>query len=136
MSENTKKNRGVLARERPSGRYISDYERGLASTLLDTYTAALSSPDRRYCPNPDDPEEEQVTLYADQVVDYLLADLARIRDHGTLHFSEIDTNAILIRAFVRERRAAGDTYEKAVEAGAQRYPMGERTIRRVVKAKS
>jgi hypothetical protein len=129
--------KGVLARKRPSERYISEYERGLAAKLLDTYALALNSPDGRYCPNPDAPEDEQVVLRADQVRDYLLLDLERIRDYGTLHFSEVDTNAMLIRHDVRELRASGLSYEKAVAAAAERYPVGERTIRRIVgKAKT
>lgn len=127
----------VLAPKRPSGRLISETERKQAGESLDKYEAALSSPEGYFCPNPDAPEEEQQRLYASQVLGYALNDLRRIRDHGTLFFVEVDTDKWFIRMEVAALRATGLSYEKAIETVAEKHPIGERTIRRIVdKAKS
>lgn len=124
--------KAILSPKRPSERYIPQYERDMAAMLLDAYKTALAAPDGRYCLNPEAPDGEQVVLRSEQVLDYLLYDLERIKDHGTLHFTEPDTNSILIQLYFKEQRARGLSYEKAVEATADRYPLSERTVRRIV----
>lgn len=72
-------------------------ERNTARMWAECYRAALASPDRRYCANPNDPEEERTYLRADNledVTDHLLSLLERFAAKKT--FNDNDTNVDLL----------------------------------------
>jgi len=116
-----------------TGRRASDSERQLARQWAECYRLAQAAPDKRYCLNPEDEEECQTFIYADDPGP-LLAVLESFAKHGS--FASIDTMGIpemLIREELAELRQSGKRREDAILDLSEKYHRSPRTIERMVK---
>lgn len=83
-------------------------ERSTARMWAECYRAALASPDRRYCANPNDPEEERTYLRADDlgaVIDHLLSLLERFAEHKTFDEPDMDIELLIMNSEIKVEQA-------------------------------
>lgn len=117
-----------MARNEKTGRRASEEDRARAAGLVASYFRGRSSPDSRYCINPEDEPEFQIfTEEAD--VETLIVALQRFADHGT--FALVDAGQpIFMRWEFSALRSDGMTYEKAVAELAAKHNMSESSVSR------
>jgi hypothetical protein len=118
-----------MAKRIKTGRRATD-DRARAAGWAKQYRLAQSSPDGRYCINPED--ELECQLVADVAdLDPLLDALESFAEHGTFALMH-DFEPFLMRFEMRELMSAGMTYEAAVAKLAEKHNMSERTVTRRV----
>ncbi len=114
------------------GRRADDSQRKIASDLVNMYLKAMRSPDGKYCPNPEVPEEERSYLeYSNPSL--LLDALKTFAEHGTFVNPFNDSvNDLILRDQFDKLRAKKISYQDAVAQLSEEHHTTGKTIERRV----
>ncbi len=115
-----------------TGRRANDDERARARQWVELYRLASESPDGRYCLNPKDAPSEQSFIEATDPSP-LLAILASFGETGTFISEQSWMQAFVYMTELKQLRAGGLTYEKAVNIMAESHHCDPRTVERRIK---
>ena len=119
-----------MARRTKIGRRASPEERDRVATLINHYYRAQSSPDRRFCLNPEDESEFQIWFSADDD-EWLIEALQSFVQHGTFELVD-NSEPFFMRIEIWTLRNGGMTYEDAIAALAEKHNASASTITRLV----
>jgi hypothetical protein len=118
--------------ERKIGRLPEEEVRQEVADFAKTCRAALSSPEKRVCVNPDAPVEMRSYMHADDVLEYALRALEKFGKHGDHFRADWDINRMAIRGEVSSLRKSGSSFEEAVAAVAEDFKVDDRTVSRFI----
>ena len=116
-----------------TGRKAPKEDRARAAGLVASYFRGLSSPDSRYCINPEDEPEFQIFV-EEADVDSLLVALQSFAEHGTFALMS-DIKPFVMRFEMSELLGAGMTTESAIAQLSEKHNMSFTSARRRVKRK-
>jgi hypothetical protein len=120
-----------MAKREKTGRRAGDDDRARAANLVAQYFIALSSPDKRYCINPEDEPEFQIFIDGTDVEPLLVA-LQSFADHGTFALMS-DGQPFLMRVDFSQLRTKGMSYADAIATLAEKHNKSESSITRMVR---
>ena len=127
---------GAVMQRKSKGRLASDAERQRAREWVELYRLAQESPNGQLSVNPEDEQDLQTFIRADDP-SHLLHALEGFAKNGTFEFVDsFGISEMLLRYELKGIRAGGKTYENAIAEMAEKHHCSVSKIERAVRKPS